>query len=336
VSKPVKVGLILTVLLLLFGGAWLLFEERGARSPPDKGLEEPISNEDSGFSPIPPPTPAPTTSAPASEEGPEAEPTEEPEPASGRPAEPSTPEAPVVESERGTLVFEAQGRKLGEETFKLKRLPTGEVQLTSQGSFLFRVLLVNVQFRYTQEIRWDSALSPRFLALQIKGPLGFGNRSLKVEIDESRRAVITSGEEERWVELPAERLALLGMFSSYVVLPRLIADEERVRLSVLGAEGFGGPRERRDPPPPPVFTVEIVRIDNVSVRSGSIEWEVRRYLLKGADPNSDGDEEGEEGLRLLILDGQLIGVVARSPERGSFQVYRADLFPDGFEIVEDQ
>jgi hypothetical protein len=243
----------------------------------------------------------------------------------------SLPEGNV---EIGRLVFEGQGKRLGEESYLLRRLESGKVQLTSTGTFAFQVLFVKLKFEYTQEINLDSDLRPISFALDMNGPLGFGNQKTEIKI-EGDTAFISAGDEKREENIESDNTIILGMFSSYALIPKLFevrANGDKANFKVLTSGGFGGREGRRreeastgaSSPPSPISFVEVERIGTVMIKDVSKEIEIERYLIKTGNGEST----------LLAKDGELIGFIGQGPN-GSFVVYRADLFPKGFEMVAD-
>jgi len=244
----------------------------------------------------------------------------------------------VLKEEAGRLVFEARGQKLGEESYQLKRLPSGEYQLSSTGYFSFKVLFVPTKFEYTQEILLSADLKPLSFSLEMKGPLGFGSQSVMMKIA-GQKAFVTSGQQQSEIEIPTGRFVLLGMFSSYTLMPKLMTGQTQDHFTVLIIRGFGGPRGQSrdsDRAPAPPFSIEIVKLESVKVRAGGSEQEVEQYVLRMGNPSDSS--KPSRGLRLLVADGELIGLIGppREASRGPFKVYRADLFPNGFEVVQTE
>ncbi len=246
--------------------------------------------------------------------------------------------APVIlQPESGRLAFEAEGKKLGEETYQLERLPTGEYQLRSQGFFSFDVLASKVKFEYTQDIRVDPNLRPLGYSLDFQGPLGLGNRSTTVQI-QAEKALISSGEKQREITVPQGRFVLLGMFSSYALATKLVTSGDRVRLAAFIAAGFDGPESQPQEIQPLLFPLEVVRVPLLRLkdRATGNEVEVEQYLLRlGGRDGEDPSRDDAEGPRLLAVKGEFWGLMStlQDASKGTFRVYRIDLFPQGFDIV---
>lgn len=241
----------------------------------------------------------------------------------------------------GRLVFDAQGKQLGEERYVLTKTALGEITLTSEGTFYppFKIPFITLKFSYNQQINLDSDLRPISFKLDMKGPLGFGSQKIEMQI-EGDTAFISAGDERREESIDADNTVILGMFSSYALIPELFearADGDKAIFEVLasggfGGEGFGGEdgwerKETSTGAPPPssgISSMEVERIGTTTIKAGSKEIEVERYLIKTGSGESI----------LLVKDGELIGFIAQGPN-GSFFVYRADFFPTGFEMISD-
>jgi len=255
-------------------------------------------------------------------------------------SEASQPPPAILQPESGTLAFEAQGQTLGEETYQLEPLATGGVKLSSSGYFAVKVFSTDVKFEYTQEIATTSDLRPSSFSLDFHGPLGLGNRSMNAQI-EGGKAIISSGDKRQQIQVPQERFALLGMFSSYVLATQLIAGSDHTRLTAFLAAGFEGPAQTPQDSSPLLFPLEVTKLPSRVIRDIATaqerEVEVYRLQLGGEEPQ-DPKNNDSEGLRLLAANGEFLGLVGTSQdkERGSFKIYRIDLFPQGFEIVSEE
>jgi hypothetical protein len=245
-------------------------------------------------------------------------------------AEPS-PSTEILPPESGRLAFEVQHQRLGEEEYQLVHLPSGEYQLRSQGFFSLQVVGAEVKFEYTQEIQTSAELRPISFSLEFRGPLGLGNRSTRVHI-EGETALVTSGENQQEVTVPQGRFALLGMFSSYALATKFFAGREHVRLTVLVAAGLEGPGDQPQDPKTTtlLFPLEATKLAPLTIRdrASGVEGQVEQYQLRM-------DEEDSEGLKLLVMDGEFLGLLdtSRAEADESFQIWRLDLFPQGFEVV---
>ncbi len=244
---------------------------------------------------------------------------------------PSDSAVQLVES--GRLVLEARNQRLGEETYRLERLPTGDYRLISKGHFSVRVMVADVKVEYTQEIRSNADWKPLFFSGEIWGPLGLGDHSMQIQFESGRAQVLTDGREQEIDALPG-RFAVLGLFSSYTLATKLLTGEERTHLRVFVASGFShSTAEPARDSKSPLVSLEIIRLAPLKIRDRATasEREVDQYSLKLEGAQGDSSE----GLRLLTLDGEFLGLVVtpHDSSKGPFKIYRADLFPEGFEVL---
>ena len=242
----------------------------------------------------------------------------------------------ILQPESGRLAFEAQGKKLGEESYQLEHLPTGEYRLSSQGFFSFNVLASDVKFEYTQETQLNADLRPLSFSLEFHGPLGLGSRSTKIQID-GEKALVSSGDKKQEIQVPKERFFMLGMFSSYVLATRIAANSDEMHLTAFMAAGFEGPKDKpQEDTSDLTIPLEFVKLAPVNIRDKATgkEREVEQYLLKLGDEEHPGSNDSV-GIQLLASNGEFLGLIGASPDasRGDFRVYRMDLFPQGFEIL---
>jgi hypothetical protein len=218
----------------------------------------------------------------------------------------------------GTLAFSAGGRPFGRETYELREEATDGWVLESRGVFEFRVVIATVRVPFTQTLHMDRELRPTSYALHVDGVMGFGAQNVTTEIREGR-AVVTVNEETTEVAVDAGRTFILGTFSSYALLPRLAAAGEDATYDLFV---FGGPpHESRTE----AAEMRIGRAREATIRSADVILEVDAY------PVTTGFGES----MLLAKDGEFIGLLADAEEEGEegLLVYRADYFPDGFELI---
>ncbi len=237
-----------------------------------------------------------------------------PELPQAQPVEELSPKAlPPTYTLKGTLVYEAEGRRLGQESYETSW--EGDVLwLRAHGEFSVRVLFVTAKWTFVQEIAVDPLLRPRAYRLETRGPLGIGNQAVLAQVEgEAVKAAVGAQRLEGPVN--PERALFAGTVSAYVLLPALYslrASSEGLQLEVLGLGGEPGRRPRalavtsldmkflRKEQWPDVGTVEVY-----AVRAGSL----RAVLLA----------RGEEFLALY------------SPGERTLRAYRTDLFPTGLE-----
>lgn len=251
----------------------------------------------------------------------------------------SSPE-PLIIHETRTIVMYANDKKIGEEEYQLRTLPNGYLRLRSTGHFVFKIVVVETKFHFKQEMIWDQDYGPISASFEFRGPLGVGNRNMSMKFmgeDPYRSAIVTSGDDEKQVQLPDGILALQGTLGSYAVLPHLINQREHLEVEMIFAGGFsGGPDSRESQELGASHTeIEFVKQNPVFIKSGEMLLEMEHYLMR--NPRRGTQSGG--GMHLLFYKNQFAAAYARSEgsddgDEGEFIVYSSDIFQDGFEIVE--
>lgn len=241
---------------------------------------------------------------------------------------PEKPPAPAHDplapySSTGTLVYSAQGRDLGREDYTLTVGPEG-VALSSTGQFSVRLVVVPIRVRFTQEARLDSALRPVSYALDVRAPLG-RSQTVTVEV-QGRTAIATSDDAVTEIELEDGPALFLGMFSTFAVLPALVAGtpDEVIDYQVLLLGGPGSRDDTGDTTDAQAGSIPL-RISKLGARSvlaGDRRIRVDSYRVATAMGDS----------LLLARDREFLGVYMGEGSE-AFQVYRADYFPQGFELL---
>lgn len=127
-----------------------------------------------------------------------------------------SPDQPLT----GALAIVGNGKLFGEETYEIQRSADGSVHLSSHGTFSFKVLFTTVKAAFSQDLVLDRDLIPKRYTLHIKGPLNIGNR--KIEGERTGDVMrVTSGDREDQVRIGREAPLVLGMFSTYTLIPLL-------------------------------------------------------------------------------------------------------------------
>ena len=221
----------------------------------------------------------------------------------------------------GSLTMLTGDRPFGEETYRITLEDDG-LTLTARGRFYFKVLVATVNVAYEQTLRADSSLSPAAYSASFQAPFG-RSESIDVRIEEGH-ATITRGEEIERISLPAERVFVLGTFSSYALVPlaySLWQTQSRVSADVLV---FGGPPSQDDASSNdefPRITIEQLSDEIVEIDGQSLQ--VDRYLVS----SSLGD-----GV-VLAKGFDFLGFISGSGHE-TLQVYRSDYFPNGLFVTE--
>jgi hypothetical protein len=210
----------------------------------------------------------------------------------------------------GTLVIEARGQRLGTEEYTLERREDGTLSLRSQGTLNFKIAFFSAQATFVQAIEFTAQRRPISYQLALDGPIGIGNRHVSASFG-TTIAIIDDGQKKTEIALPEEPFLLLGMFSSYAILPLWATREAAQKLKVISLRG-----DRRDRE----IWVLLEYLRPVQLSDGSSTLEADEYLLK--------DEQFT--LKLYLSGDRLVALTNDSAERDrSFRIYRSDLFPQG-------
>ncbi len=232
------------------------------------------------------------------------------------PSEPSdvSPSPGVIDS--GTLVIEIRSRRIGTEDYTLERRETGELVLHSQGTLKFKIALFDVEATFEQVIVFTAQRRPTSYQLALNGPVGIGNRRVSARFG-AATGIVDNGERRSEIALPEEPFLLLGMFSSYAVVPLWAQPTASQRLKVISLRG-----DRRDQGDTWVL---LEYVGPVTLRNAQGDLlEAQEYLLTSERLTLKLYLSGE---RLLALQND----TNKSDE--SFRLYRHDLFPRDFEVL---
>ncbi len=243
-----------------------------------------------------------------------------PEPSDGVPEPPTLVSIGLPLS--GILAIEGNGRRFGEEEYSL-RVEENAVILQSDGEFRFKVLVATIRAEFDQRLELDASLRPKTLSSSFHAPLGF-DRTIGATVGESR-VTTRSGDEEREFSLQSAQVFVLNTFSTYAVIPLLFVLNPQEETMLLETLMLGGPpREDDDPGDRTLPVMRVDRTGDAILRFNEQEIAVSRYELSS-----------ETGSMFLYARGaEFLGLYADDGEQSLF-VYRADFFPDGFEVVED-
>jgi hypothetical protein len=211
----------------------------------------------------------------------------------------------------GTLVIEARGQRLGTEEYTLERREDGTLSLRSQGTLNFKIAFFSAQATFVQAIEFTAQRRPISYQLALDGPIGIGNRHVSASFG-ATIAIIDDGQKKTEIALPEEPFLLLGMFSSYAILPLWATREAAQKLKVISLRG-----DRRDRE----IWVLLEYLRPVQLSDGSSTLEADEYLLK--------DEQFT--LKLYLSERSLFSLskTTRPSATEAYGIYRSDLFPQG-------
>ena len=213
----------------------------------------------------------------------------------------------------GRLIYELDGRRVAEETYRLERSTSDTVRLTSSGSFFVRVLFVAVSVAFEQEIELDGELRPRAYTLETRGPLGFGNQRITVAV-EGTRAVATSGDDRQEIPMPDGDAIFMGTLAAYALLPAVHLARAQGEVLLLQPVGGGaGPGGRTAAGGP----IEVTHDGTTELVVGGRAVVVERYRVQAG------------GFTGILLTRGLEFVAFVGERDRVFTAYRGDLFPRG-------
>lgn len=230
----------------------------------------------------------------------------------------------LTESLEGVLAFVGRGRPFGGERYAIEPLPEGGARLASSGAFEFKVVLATIRVPFTQELTLDAALNPQVYRLHIDGVVGFGERDVEMAV-EGDLARIRSGDATRETPLGPNRPFIIGTFATYALVPLLLAGEPPDAEVTFDLFAFGGPPGDGDDDETearPAMTFGPLEKREILVGQTTFQVDARPV-------------RSELGDSLLLSTGkELLGVVAWGDGgEAGLVIYRADYFPDGFELL---
>jgi len=232
----------------------------------------------------------------------------------------------------GTLIMVADDHVFGEEQFRLSRDENGTYKLLSTGFFQFKVVLVNAKLPFQQGIRWDNELYPRFLSFRLDGPLGVGSKDFDISFtaeEPYRTGSMRVGDQHEDFRMPDGEVAIQGTFSTFALVPYLLADREEARVELIIANSFGPENSTGATANEVIFR----QLGTASVRDAQRELIVDEYEL--AEPEDELESDSPRGrLRILFHKNEIIAIYAKSDDRRAdgFLIYRGDLFSVNIEI----
>jgi hypothetical protein len=220
----------------------------------------------------------------------------------------------------GTLALVADGRAFGDESYRLDVLQDG-ARLASTGRFWFRVVVANVTIAFRQEWTGTARLEPITFSLHVDAPLGRGYEVKATFAD--RAFVVERGGATTEIPVDSDRVVVLGMFSTYALIPAQFAQREQDGVAVFDALLFGGPPgadASLGNALLPTLVVERAGDESVVVADRTVSLD--RYRV--SSPYGDS---------LLYAKGkEFLAFVAGTSER-PLVVYRSDYFRDGFPLA---
>ena len=220
-------------------------------------------------------------------------------------------------STSGVLAFARSDRPFGEESYELE-MTEDAVNLTSRGRFWFKVVVATISVTFEQAFTADESLRPASYSAIFDAPLGLSRR---IEAHfEGETATTLSGNQEKKIQM-SESTLVLGMFSTYALLPIAFSLRAVDGMAVFEILAFGGPPGREEENATSPMTME--RLPPVSIRTGDRTLSVDAYRVSSTFGDSLLLAKDREFLALLAGDGS-----------DAFTVYRSDFFPEGVDLVD--
>jgi len=238
---------------------------------------------------------------------------------SGYPLSEEVVAAPAVRefSTRGSLAFYNDGRSFGEESYSL-RIDEDGGALHSTGQFRFRALVATIRIVFEQSLELDAQLVPTTYRAGYDAPLGM-DREIAVDVVD-REAFLGSGETMVSLTL-TERTIALGTFSTYALLPFLMAQTDSLSAQAFDVLVLGGPPgSDQSEGELPVLT--ILPVEPLRIRAQEQVLLADAYVVSSILGESLLLAKGPEFLAFLAGDGE-----------ETMSVLRSDLFSDGMEIL---
>ncbi len=237
-------------------------------------------------------------------------------------AEPQPPEPTIGSapwSSTGSLALSVDGRVFGDETYQLD-VSAGGASLSSTGRFWFKVVVATVHVVFQQQWEGTADLRPASYSLHLDAPLGQG-QEIVGRLDSDRYVVRRNGA-ETVISVTPERTVVLGMFSTYAIVPLLFAEQEVDGVATFDALVFGGPPGAARGESGDLPTVVVERAGTVAVWIDGLSIAVDRLRVRS--PYGDS--------MLYARGREFLALTAGTADR-PLVVYRSDYFPDGFSLT---
>jgi len=236
-------------------------------------------------------------------------------------APPVLPTESRTRSLSGRLIFYGGERPFGEEAYEIESDGDGAL-LTSTGEFRFRALVATLRVVFDQRLEADADFVPLLYESSFDAPLGF-DREVRSEFADGIARTTASGNQTE-TPIRSDRVAVLGTFSTYALLPILFAEravDDRASFDVLV---LGGPPGSEDEESDSLPSLSMERLSPIDIRASEKTLSVDAYLVRS-----------DLGLSLLLAKDEEFLAFLAGDEDGTMSVFRSDFFPDGFEILSD-
>ncbi|MBN1857898.1 hypothetical protein JW848_01695 [Candidatus Bipolaricaulota bacterium] len=214
----------------------------------------------------------------------------------------------------GLLRMASDGKPFGQEQFEIRN-EGDSVRLSTTGEFFFKVVLVTLRISFQQELVVGRDGIPRSYRLATQAPLG-QDRLVEATFFEDTVELVIDGE-QTLRSLPLDQAIIIGTFSSYALLPALLAarSESEAGFDVLLFGGPPGADQGGEDTVLPQMSVEHAGVARIA--SGDVALDVDLYHIHG--PLSKGS--------LYARGDEMLGLTFSS-EDGEIDVWRNDYFAE--------
>lgn len=235
----------------------------------------------------------------------------------------------------GRFAYLLNGELVAEETFTFTARDDGNVQLDSAFILLSEEFLL--EFETDRLFDQTIVLTPdwELVSYELTSDTAQGTFTVQVVVSDGVASIHfmvideegeeTQGEQDVILEDDVIASGVSGSGAQLMLLQRLIFNRgitERTTLLALNPTD----------PDRPLVEVAIEPLPGVTVQAGDETFPAQRFGVSQSLRVGAGEEEVFE-VELLSHEGRMIGYRATSAT-STLLVYRADLFPDGIEIVE--
>ncbi len=221
----------------------------------------------------------------------------------------------------GELIYVADGKDLGSETYTITKKIGGKVEVTSEGVVTppIPIPFIKPKIKYSQTIVLSEGLVPESLFLEYKGPLGIGNQKISVSVD-GEDVLAKIGNDEKKAVVDPEKSVFSGIGASQALFGFILSQREgATQFTEIRSGGSGPPGDDQK------LTVDIIlqKKSDRTLEKSDQTIEVTEYTFV---------EEGE-GTRksFLVKDGTFLALISRDSEN-PFYIYRGDVLGEDFEF----
>jgi len=219
----------------------------------------------------------------------------------------------------GKLVYIADGKDLGSETFKLIKKPSGTIVAESEGVVTppIPIPFIKPKIKYNQTAEVSSNFIPLSLFLQYKGPLGIGNKKINVTVDGNNVTAEIGNDIKNTTVIP-EKSVFSGIGGSQALFAFILSQKDGQRSFTEIRSGASGPQGDN---PAIEMDIELLDTRRVEMEINGTTTEVTEYTFR--------EIESERVKIITVKDGTFITYRSKDSEN-PFYLYREDLLGEDF------